>query len=290
MRVFRAFRTAAIAIVAIAATGCRGSSGLERLSQARSLSADLLVQFTRAADASNKAVMATTDEASIAFARDAETATQAVETDVAAIDPVLVALHFDEERRLAQEFGPRFAAYREMDRRILKLAVENTNIKAQRLSFGPAQEAGDAFAASLDTIAPVNAADRWRVKALAAAAVAEVRQIQALQAPHIANAEDSEMTRMEARMAASEKNARGALETLGPLVQLGSRAALTAAAGALDRFVALNGQITALSRRNTNVHSLALTLNDKGKLTRACEDTLTALRTALDQRGFTATR
>ena len=290
MRIPRACDTAAITIVAICVTGCGGNTGLERLSRARSLSADLLVQFTRAADASNKAVMATSDEASIAFARDAETAKHAVQTDVEAIDPVLRALDYADELRLVQEFSPRFAAYREMDRLILDLAVENTNLKAQRLSFGPAQETADAFAASLETVAPLNAADGWRVKALAAAAVAEVRQIQALQAPHIANAEDTEMSRMEERMAASEKKARAGLETLGPLVQPGSRTALTAAAGALDRFMALNGEITALSRRNTNVHSLALTLNEKGKLTRACEDTLAGLRAALDTRGFTATR
>jgi hypothetical protein len=291
VRVPGALRTAAITIVGICAIGCGGNSGLERLSRARSLSADLLVQFTKAADASNKAVMATSDEASIAFARDADVAKQAVQTDVEAIDPVLKALDYADELRLVQEFGPRFAAYREMDRRILELAVENTNIKAQRLSFGPAQEAADAFAASLETAAPLNVArDAWRVKALAATAVAEVRQIQALQAPHIANAEDTEMSRMEERMAASEKKARVALETLGPLVQPGSRSALTAAADALDRFMALNAQITALSRRNTNVHSLALTLNDKGKLTRECEDTLAGLRAALDKRGFTATR
>jgi len=41
---------------------------LQQLMDARRLSADLLVQFTRTDDASNRAVMADTDEASIAFA------------------------------------------------------------------------------------------------------------------------------------------------------------------------------------------------------------------------------
>lgn len=68
------FRIAIIAIAAIAAAGCDVNSALERLSQARHLSAELLVQFTKAADAANKAVMADTDEASVAFSRDAEQA------------------------------------------------------------------------------------------------------------------------------------------------------------------------------------------------------------------------
>jgi hypothetical protein len=280
------------AFVAAAAAGCVGSSGLERLSQARSLSADLLVQFTRAADASNKAVMATTDESSIAFARDAEAAKQAIQTDLDAIEPVLEALHCADEQRLVQEFAPPFAAYREMDRRILDLAVENTNLKAQRLSFGPAREAADAVAASLEAIAPLNAArDAWRVKALVATAVAEVRQIQTLQAPHIASAEEAEMSLIETQMANAATRARSALHALGPLVQPESRSGVVAAGSALDRFMALNAQITALSRRNTNVRSLALSsLKEKGKLTHACEESLARLRDALARRELGGTR
>ena len=132
--------------------------------------------------------------------------------------------------------------------------------------------------------------DTWRVKALVATAVATVREMQVLQAPHIAEADDAVMTRMEKRMATSEAAARTALETLRPLVQPASRPQLAAATAALDRFMDLNAQIMALSRRNTNVRSLALSLNQKGKLTAACEESLRALRDALAKRGFTGTR
>ncbi len=43
------------------------------------------------------------------------------------------------------EFNGQSAQYGSLDRNILALAVENTNLKAQRLSFGPAREAADAF-------------------------------------------------------------------------------------------------------------------------------------------------
>jgi hypothetical protein len=45
-----------------------------------------------------------------------------------------------------------------------------------------------------------------------------------------------------------------------------------------------------LSRRNSNVRSLAMSLGEKRMLTAACEDSLRALRDALAKRGFTATR
>jgi len=46
--------------------------------------------------------------------------------------------------------------------------------------------------------------------------------------------------------------------------------------------MSVNAEIVTLSRRNTNVRSLALSLNQKGKATGACEESLRAIRAALD--------
>ncbi len=288
-------RTAAscgIAIVILtlsAASGCDANSAFEQLSEARRLAAGMLIQFTKAADASNRAVMANTDDASVAFAREAEQATQATETDAGALAPVLRSLGYANETRLLEEFVVRFAEYRALDRRILDLAVENTNLKAQQISFGPAQEAADTFRDSLAAIAPsVPAKDLWHVEALVAKAVATVREIQVLQAPHIADADEAVMTHMETRMGTSEAAARSALETLATLVPPASQPRIAAATAALNRFMELNAQIIALSRRNTNVRSLALALDQKRTLTAACAESLHALQDALAKRGTQA--
>jgi hypothetical protein len=282
---------ALVAAAALWAAGCGGNGAREQLSEARRLSADLLVQFTKAADAGNRAVMADTDEGSVAFVREAEQAQLAVQGDADKLKPILQGLSYAEESARLDEFGRRFADYRALDRTILGLAVENTNLKAQRLSFGPAQEAADSFRDSVDAVAPSDAArNSWRVKALAAGAVAAVRELQVLQAAHIAAADDAAMSGMEKRAAALEAEARTALAALAPLVQPASRPRLGAATSALDRFMEVNAQITALSRRNSNVRSLALSLNEKGKLAGACEDSLRALRQALEARGFSGTR
>jgi hypothetical protein len=274
-----------------AAIGCDVNSVLERQSEARRIAADLLVQFTKAADAANRSVMADTDESSVVFAGEAQQAKEAIQKDAAALAPVLQSLDYAEEARLLDEFGRRFTEYRELDRTILELAVENTNLKAQRLSFGPAQEAADEFRDALDAVVPQDAArDAWHVKALAATAVAAAREIQVIHAQHIADADDAVMTRMEKRMEASEASARGAVTALATLVQPGSRSGLAAATAALDRLQTLSAQIVALSRRNTNVRSLALSLNQKVQVTSGCEESLRSLRAALAKRGFTATR
>jgi hypothetical protein len=258
---------AIITISFLAATGCDVNRALEQLSEARRLSSDLLVQFTKAADATNRAVMADTDAASVEFAREAEQAKQGVQKDIDALGPVLQGLKFADESRLLQQVVGRFGEYSALDRHILDLAVENTNLKAQRLSFGPAQDAAKSFGDALETVVPAAPAnDSWRVKALVAMAVASVREIQVLQAPHIADPDDSAMTRLEQRMASAEASARSALATLATLVPPASRPQLVAASVALDQFMAVNAQVIALSRRNTNVRSLALSLNQKRPL------------------------
>jgi hypothetical protein len=280
-----------IAVSVMALASCDVNRALEQLSEARRLSSDLFVQFTTASDAANRAVMADTDAASVEFAREANQAKQGVQKDIDALGPVLEHLKFADEGRLLQQFAGRFAQYSELDRRILDLAVENTNLKAQRLSFGPAQAAATSFNDALESVAPAAPAkDAWHVKALVGTAVASVREIQVLQAPHIADPDDSAMSRLEQRMAAAEAAARNAVTTLRPLVSDASRPKIAVASSALDQFMAVNAQIVALSRRNTNVRSLALSLTQKRPLIAACEESLHALQNALAKHGYSAGR
>ena len=120
--------------------------------------------------------------------------------------------------------------------------------------------------------------------------MASAREIQALEAPHIAEADDGAMTRLEKRMAAAEATARNALETLEGLIPPASRPRLAAADAAFNRLIGVNAQIVRLSRRNSNVRSLALSLNQKRTLAAACEASLHAVRDGLAKRGFTGTR
>jgi len=290
----------AIALLALAvgglvltstAAGCSREPALYRLVEARRLSADLLVRFTKGSDAANRAVMADTDDASAAFAREAEQAAQDVQGNADALKPILLDLGFAEETRLLEEFGRRFDEYRALDRTILALAVENTNIKAQRLSFEAAQDSADAFKVAVEVLIPSSGApNHWQIRALAMTALADVREIQVLQARHIAQPDDAVMTRLEERMATAERGVRGALDALQPAVRPSSASRIVAATASLDAFMKVNAEIVPLSRRNSNVRSLALTSNQKGKLTNACEATLRDLRDALEKRTIGGTR
>jgi hypothetical protein len=85
-------------------------------------------------------------------------------------------------------------------------------------------------------------------------------------------------------MAASETVAQGALTELRSLVTPASRPRLDAAIEALARFMKVNTELVVLSRRNTNVRSLAMSLEPKRTLIAPCEESLLALREALDRR------
>jgi hypothetical protein len=282
-----------MAITAGTTGGCGNGSKLVLTEQveARRLASSLRVQFSKAADATNRAVMAVTDEGSSAAAREAEQATQAVDRDVEALQQILKELAYSDDTRHLDAFKACFIGYRALDADILPLAVENTNIKAQRLSFGPASDAVTTFRQSLEAAArSTTSTNTCCVEALVAKANANLLEVQVIQARHIAESDDAAMSRMEAQMAASEAAAGKAVDTVKGLLPPAAAPQLAAAAAALDRFKAINAELVTLSRRNSNVRSLALSLGRKRTVTAECDDILHALEETLAKHDFTATR
>jgi hypothetical protein len=277
----------------IGTLGCStGKPGLVLTEQveARRLGADLRVQFTMAADAANRAVMADTDEASKDAAHEALKTRQQVESDVAALEAILKGLGYMPDIQSLDEFKRQFAEYKKVDDETLNLAVENTNVKAQRLSFTAAQSAVDDFRKALDTLPRLaRPSDRSRVEALIAQATASALSIQVIQARHIAESDDQAMTKMEDQMALADRDARRNLADLQPLVPKGGLA-LSDANTALNQLKAVNDEIVQLSRRNTNVRSLALALGQLHSLRAKCEAALQMLSESLAQHEFKATK
>jgi hypothetical protein len=212
-RVSRSRRLISGVLVAAVCTGasaaCRNpQTVLAQLIDARRLASELHVRFTQAAEASNRAVMADTDDLAAAASAEARRARHVVERDVQELQGILASLGYREDLRSLDQFSSRFAEYRRLDDEILPLAAENTNVKAQRLSFGPAREAVDAFRSSIDAAVRTGATkDTCRAEAVAARVQLDVLEIQVAHARHIAEAEDAAMTRMEGRMTVSAADA-----------------------------------------------------------------------------------
>jgi hypothetical protein len=266
----------------IAGSGCRAQAVLTQQVEARRLASDLQAQFSKATEASNRAVMSDADEESTASVREAEQATQEVARTVEQLRTILTSMGYSEELELLGGFTQQFEDYRKIDAEILPLAVENTNAKAQRLAFGPAADAVNAFRSALASVALSAPPEvRPRLELLAARAVEAVLDIQILHAPHIAEAEDQAMTRMEQKMAASEKQARLAMTQMRALLPTASRPQLTAAENALDAFITVHAEIITLSRRNSDVRSLSLSLGRKRMVAAQGDDLLRSMQESL---------
>jgi hypothetical protein len=279
-------------LAAITVTACGGSAAvLNQQAEAHRLSADLRVQFARAADASNRAVMADTDDASSSAAHEAGQATQSVQHDSETLRTLLQDLGDRDELAQLDRFKARFDEYRKLDETILPLAIENTNIKAQRLAFGPAQDAVTALRQSLAQAAPFATANNAAAAdALVAKATAAALEIQVIEARHIAESDEAAMSRMEAAMQASGTASRRAIESLRTLLPAAAGPALAAAAASLDQLIAANVAIISLSRRNSNVRSLSLSLGRKRTVSAECTDLLQQLDDTLASHHFAATR
>ena len=256
------------------------------------LVANMLVNLQASSEAEKSAVMAETDEASQTYASEAQQKAAAVEEDRRELSDLIAGKGPAEEQKLLDEFNTAWTAYQELDREILALAIENTNLKAVKLSLGPAADALARFDAALQQIAAATGTTPEGAEASQAAfqAVVSAHKIHTLEGPHIAESSDEEMDRIEGEMNDLDKQVTGAFETLSKLPDSPQQTELAQAQAAYQEFQKGHAQILELSRRNSNVRSLALSLGKKRMATASCTEALTALQKSIRSEKSSATR
>lgn len=250
----------------------------------------LRVSLLKSVESEKRAVMADTDEASLEYAEESRRASEAVEVERNRMAE-LIRLHpSPDEQALLAQFDEVWEQMRSLDRQILALAVQNTNLKASALSFGKASDALQRFRTPMERI--MRDSDSIRVVRLASETLAALLTVQALHAPHIASADDREMTRIEQAIAESEETVRRGLDQLTPLLPAGTgkRNDVIQAAAAFSEYQAFTRAILELSRQNTNVTSFEMSLSRKMKLTAQCDVILGKLQEAFKAREYKATR
>jgi hypothetical protein len=242
-------------------------------------------------EAEKSAVMAETDDASQAFAEQSVQASQQVEQARRALEPLLE--RDRQQMQLFQEFSRCWDQLQAIDREVLSLAVQNTNLKALRLSFGPAADALGRMEKSLNHLMDAVPASPDAVGIIrhAAQAVIGAYNLYTLQAPHIAESTAARMDEMEAAMKSLDAQVTAALQSLQALVDEPDKPSLAAAWASYQDFQSIHAEIVALSRQNSNVRSFALSLGQKRKTTAQCQDMLAALQEAVQQSmAYKATR
>ena len=181
------------------------------------------------------------------------------------------------------QFSKVFSDFQRVDNDLLDLAVKNTNIKAYGLAFGPAADALKDMDTALSRLAATNAGspEANSVAFSAFGAQTAALRIQVLLAPHIAEESEKKMDELEAQMARNDQEVRKDLAALAAIEKLRGDSDLETAVADYARFSEVRGRILVLSRENTNVRSLAISLDEKRKALFLCQDVLSGLQEAI---------
>ncbi len=239
--------------------------------------------LTAASEAEKSAVLAVTDEDSQMFADRARAATAEVERGRSALAKLLEKHGARGESELLEQFASDFVEFRRVDGELLALAVKNTNLKAYALTYGAATDALEELDSALSRFVERSAVrpDANEVVRLAFVAQNGALRIHTRLPRHIAEESDAKMDDIEARMALEDRNVVRALEGMATLHELHGDPDFDAATASYARLCELRARIIALSRENTNVRSLSMSLNQKRKVALLCQEALTNLRQAI---------
>ena len=247
------------------------------------------LDLSSASEAEKSAVLATTDEESQTFADQARAKSAAVEQGRKELEGILRTGGTRDEKDLFSQFSEAFAEFQRVDEDLLGLAVKNTNLKASSLAFGPAAEALKEMDAAISRLVAKGAASPQAGNATALADGARIAalRIQTLLPPHIAEESNEKMDELEAAMAKEDQEVRKDLDGLAALPEFSASPDLETARLRYAQFNEIRAQILALSRENTNVRSLTISLNRKRKVMLMCQDALAALEQAVQNEPIT---
>jgi citrate lyase gamma subunit len=238
------------------------------------------IQLLEAIEAEKNAVLAITDEESEAFAVKARQATDSVEKNRKEIESIIQQGTHPKEIELVNEFNICWSQYRKLDETILNLAVQNTNLKAQKISSTQCAQEIQNFEESMNRMIQRDKKNNQCNEAVIPAyeAVTASFKIFALHKPHIEEADDKQMDNIEQSINSYDKSAKKALDTLSGIAALRDNTDLTSALTAYDRFMKLTSEVIRLSRMNTNIKSAELSLGKKRLISSQCQETLTTLQ------------
>ncbi|MGZ5052880.1 MAG: MCP four helix bundle domain-containing protein [Methylobacter sp.] len=249
------------------------------------------IHLLEASEAEKNAVLATTDEASESFAGRARQAVDEVESSRKRIESILLKEKRPEETEIFNEFNICWSQFRKLDETILALATQNTNLKAQKLSATQGTQEMERFEQSLNRLIHRNTNNKCNeVVMLSYEALTAGLKIFTLHKPHIEEASDQEMDKIELSIKTYDTAARKALGALRSIAYLSDNEDLNNAETAYEQFMNLTSEVLRLSRINTNIKSAELSSGKKGLISSRCQDILASLQKTVQAQRSNAIR
>jgi hypothetical protein len=263
--------------------------------EAESMKVDLLstmrIHLLEAIEAEKNAVMAITDEASEGFADRARKAADDVERSRKEIESITQQEKRPRETEILNDFNICWSQFRKLDETILALATQNTNLKAQKISATQGAQEMERFEQSLNRLIHRNTNNKCNeAVTLSYEALTAGLKIFALHKPHIEEADDQEMDKIEQSIKSYDESARKALGSLRSIADPSSSEDLKSAETAYEQFMNLTGKVLRLSRMNTNIKSAELSLGRKRLISSQCQEILASFQETVQAPRFNPTR
>ncbi|WP_349026906.1 hypothetical protein [Methyloglobulus sp.] len=231
--------------------------------------------------------MAISDEESEAFATQARQAAESLEKKRKELESIIQQGKHPKETEMVNEFNICWSQYRKLDETILNLAIQNTNLKAQKISSTQCAQEIVRFEESLNRIIQRDNKNNQCSEAVMPAheALTASFKIFALHKPHIEEADDKQMDKIEQSIKSYDGSAKKALNTLSGIAALRDNSDLKNAQTAYGRFMNLTNEVLRLSRLNTNIKSTELSLGKKRLISSQCQEILTTLQATVQAQG-----
>jgi hypothetical protein len=250
------------------------------------------LNLLRAAEAEKSAVLAVTDVESQRFADQARVAALQVDKAGRELDPLIARDKSRRETARMGEFRRCWTESEKLDRLILDLAVQNTNLHATNLALTKGARALSDLEQNLTGLIDPNTpqGENVRIVRLAYQAIVAGLKIHDLYTPHIEAETGVQMDKIEKEIKANEEVLTNSLNGLGRSIQGAGMEAVKKATADYSELARITQEIVDLSRRNTNIKSLKLSLGKKRLLTAQCDEILSGFQELIRRKGSKATR
>lgn len=253
------------------------------------LLSNMRIHLLEASEAEKNAVLALQVKSAKEFVTQARQASQALEGERVKLSALVEQEQIPKQLAMLKEFDACWSQYRELDQTLLELATQGTNLEAKKISSTECAQALEKLEASLNHVMQ-SYPTQTQISHFAQEALIAAFKIQTLHAPHIETPSDSVMDAFEKKITAFAATARQDLHTLIGITPGPGQKDLTQANQAFEEFTSQTARVLKLSRQNSNVKSVDLSLGKKKLISSQCQTSLNSLEETVKEQEFKATR
>ncbi len=267
-------------------------TNLELQQNKTDLSLKLLDHLQTAIEAEKNAVLSLNREESQKFVLQVNQAGKKIETLRQALDTLIQIQSLPTEKQLLSEFDQCWQQFKTLDQQLLAWATQESNIEAQKWSTITGRKAWEQFEKALNRLkkkGPANTSNSKLENAIAQSQIASLK-ILALHKPHIEAFTEQEMSQWEKEMQVQTALTQHHLDTLARQISKADLADFNAAHLHWEAFQVATQKIVRLSRQNSNLKSIELSLGKKRVIATQCKGLLNELKQTYASQRFQATR